>query len=220
MDRICLIGDSITHGTGDEYLLGWPGIIFQKKLQTTIYNIGVRADTSELISLRWFNESKSRLPEGQQCGLIFALGTNDAALEMGKGIRVSLQNSVANVKNILTQAQDWLPTLMIGPIPVIDTMQPFDSGVALYAFNNQRIATYNDAYKSLTLELKIPYLDVFNYLKDNPAWLDSQKSNDGVHPKHKGYKELANYINSWNAFHEFMNAQKNRPMSHRGSMNH
>jgi lysophospholipase L1-like esterase len=72
MDRICLIGDSITHGTGDETLLGWPGIVFKNKLPTTIYNIGVRADTSELILIRWLKESKARLPKEQQGGLIFS----------------------------------------------------------------------------------------------------------------------------------------------------
>ena len=204
MDRICLIGDSITHGTGDQTLLGWPGIVFQDKLSVTIYNIGVRADTSELILKRWLNESKARLPEGQQGGLIFSFGTNDAAVEVGKGVRVPLENAIQNTKEILQQAKQWLPTLMIGPIPIIDSMQPFNSGVALYAFNTERIATYNVAYQQIAKELKVPYLDVFSYLRINPIWEASQAVSDGIHPRHDGYQELGKYINSWTDFHEFM----------------
>ncbi len=204
MDRVCIIGDSITHGTGDETLLGWAGIVFQEHPTITLYNLGVRADTSKLVARRWQAEAQARLPKVQQCGLIFSFGTNDAAAELQTGIRVELHESIAYAKNILTNAKNWLPSLMIGPIPIIDAMQPFHSGVSVFEFNNTRIATYNAAYRELAEQLEIPYLDVFNSLKTNRTWIASQTSNDGVHPKHDGYQVLADLIKAWTAFQRFV----------------
>lgn len=49
--RICFIGDSITLGTGDAAMLGWPGrlgaIAWSQGHQVTVYNLGVRGETSE-----------------------------------------------------------------------------------------------------------------------------------------------------------------------------
>jgi len=203
VDRVCIIGDSISHGTGDSSLLGWPGIIFKHHPAITLYNLGVRGDTSKLISARWELEARARLPEVQRCGLIFSFGTNDAAIESGQGIRVALEDSIAYTKNILIQAQNWLPSLMIGPVPVIDVMQPFNSGAGVFEFNSIRIAQYNGAYQKLARELDIPYLDVFNTLKSDPIWIASQTSNDGVHPRQEGYQVLANLIDTWDAFQRF-----------------
>ena len=46
--RIGFVGDSITHGTGDETLLGWTYRVGQaeaaKGHDVTVYNLGIRAD--------------------------------------------------------------------------------------------------------------------------------------------------------------------------------
>ena len=55
--RIGFVGDSITHGTGDETLLGWTYRVGQteaaKGHDVTVYNLGIRADTSALVEARW-----------------------------------------------------------------------------------------------------------------------------------------------------------------------
>jgi lysophospholipase L1-like esterase len=204
LDRICLIGDSITHGTGDDSLLGWPGIIFQNHPKLTIYNLGIRADTSELIEHRWYREAKARLPAQQKCGLIFSFGTNDSALEMGKGVRVDIEKSLICAMKILSIAKEWMPTLWIGPIPIIEDMQPFNSGAGLYQFNNSRISSYSKAYQELATSINIPYLDIFTPLSTNHLWRDSQRSNDGIHPKHLGYQELARIVDSWQPFQKLL----------------
>lgn len=203
MDRVCVIGDSITHGTGDETLLGWPGRVFQDYPAITLYNLGVRADTSALIAARWEAEARARLPAAQRCGLIFSFGTNDAAIEASQGLRVGLEDSITHAINILTLAKQWLPCLMIGPIPVIDEKQTFDSGAGIFTFNTARTSQYNEAYQRVAAQLAIPYLDIFNFLRVNPKWIASQTLNDGIHPKSEGYQVLANYIRSWPALHEF-----------------
>ena len=63
--RIGFVGDSITHGTGDETLLGWPYRVGQAEVMrghdVTVYNLGIRADTSELVAERWQAECRARL---------------------------------------------------------------------------------------------------------------------------------------------------------------
>jgi len=52
--RICFVGDSLTLGTNDDEYLGWPGRIAKRERaaghDVTVYNLGVRADTSEMIA--------------------------------------------------------------------------------------------------------------------------------------------------------------------------
>jgi acyl-CoA thioesterase I len=83
--RLCFIGDSLTNGTGDDEALGWPGRIVAKARaqghDVTLYNLGIRRDTSADIASRWRAEVERRLPpmyraEGR---LAFCFGTNDCA---------------------------------------------------------------------------------------------------------------------------------------------
>ena len=65
--RICAIGDSFVNGTGDPDCLGWIGRLVSRKKQLhpdlTLYNLGVRRETSGDIRRRWAGEVAARLPE-------------------------------------------------------------------------------------------------------------------------------------------------------------
>ena len=83
--RIGFVGDSITHGTGDETLLGWTYRVGQaeaaKGHDVTVYNLGIRADTSALVEQRWDIEVNARLKPEMNCGTVWAIGINDCAHE-------------------------------------------------------------------------------------------------------------------------------------------
>ena len=96
--RIGFVGDSITHGTGDETLLGWTYRVGQaeaaKGHDVTVYNLGIRADTSALVEGRWETEVLSRLKPEMNCGTLWAIGINDSAHEKTAttdGLRVPLE---------------------------------------------------------------------------------------------------------------------------------
>ena len=200
--RICFIGDSITVGSGDAGFLGWPGHLCVAETarghDLTLYNNGVRGDTSAMIRPRWRAEADVRLPDHVNGCLVFSFGVNDMAEESGAGIRVPVEESVANARAMLTAARDWLPTLMMGPIPVIEDMQPyiFPNGIA-YDFNNARIADLNGRYAALCEELDLPYLDLFHTLHGNSAWEASQRGCDGVHVLGDGYAMIAALVAEW-----------------------
>lgn len=203
--RICFVGDSVTQGTGDPDCLGWPGRVcaaaWAAGHDATLYNLGVRADTSTLIAARWRAECAARLPDVQPGALVFAFGLNDAADQEGLGIRVPVENSLATARAILEEARAWKPTLWIGPTPVDEAQQPFVAGAGVvYHFANARTAALNDAYAGLAADLGVPYLDLFAPLSSEPRWPACFAAGDGVHPRAGGYALMAERIAAWPAW--------------------
>ena len=203
--RICFVGDSITVGSGDAGFLGWPGRACIAETarghDVTLYNLGVRGETSEMIAPRWQTECRVRLPDHVNGALVFSFGTNDTAAEAGAGPRVAHEASLANARAMLGTARGWLPTLMLGPVPTVDAMQPyvFPNGVA-YSFDNQRTAALSADLSGLCAELDVPYLDLVAALGTDPAWARSQEACDGVHATGDGYALLADCVTRWPAW--------------------
>jgi len=203
--RICFVGDSITVGSGDTDFLGWPGRACiaetQRGHDVTLYNNGVRGDTTDMIAPRWRRECEVRLPDHVNGHLVFSFGVNDMAEEAGAGIRVPLEKSLANARAILSAAVDWRPTLMLGPIPTIDDMQPYvlPNGIA-YHFQSARAGELSARYAELCNELGIPYLDLFTALSGNDDWAQHQRDCDGVHAVGDGYAIIADALTGWESW--------------------
>ncbi len=200
--RICFIGDSITAGTGDDRFLGWPGRLAAHEHaaghDVTLYNLGIRADTSENLAARWEAEARARLPAHVDGALVFAFGVNDMAVERGKGLRVPLERSIAVAQSMLTTAKAWLPTLWIGPAPVAaDGSVIAPSPDIAYEFMNERVSRLNDAYAKLAGRVGVPYLDLYAALDATPAWQPALAAGDGVHPTAEGYLLIAEIIRAW-----------------------
>lgn len=203
--RICFVGDSITVGSGDTDFLGWPGRACVAETRrghdVTLYNNGVRGDTTDMIAPRWRSECEARLPDHVNGHLVFSFGVNDMAEEAGAGIRVPMEKSLANARGILGSAAEWRPTLMLGPIPTIDDMQPyvFPNGIA-YHFESARAGELSARYGELCAELGIPYLDLFRVLSANESWAHHQRACDGVHAVGDGYAIIAQTLTRWDAW--------------------
>jgi acyl-CoA thioesterase I len=197
--RVCFLGDSLVAGTGDREHLGWPGRLCAaeaaKGHDLTLYNLGVRADTSLLLARRWMQECQARLPAGVAAGLVFAFGVNDTAQEPDGRLRVVPEASLALAREILTAAKAWLPTLLIGPLPVEESMMPLVvPGLSVRDMRNDRIVACNRAYAALCAELELPFVDLYSQLIGDAAWFDSLKAGDGIHPTAAGYALLARAI--------------------------
>jgi lysophospholipase L1-like esterase len=203
--RICFIGDSITAGTGDDRFLGWPGRLSAHEHaaghDVTLYNLGIRADTSEHLAARWEAEARARLPAHVNGALVFAFGVNDMAVERGKGLRVPIERSTAVAQAMLTTARAWLPTLWIGPAPVAEEGAALGPTPAItYEFMNDRLAALSGAYAKLAERVGVPYLDLFSALRATPAWQPAVVGGDGVHPTAEGYLLMAEVIRQWPAW--------------------
>jgi len=200
--RICFVGDSLTNGTNDEDFQGWPGRLCAGERarghDVTHYNLGIRAETSEDIEVRWRAECAPRLLDVHAGALVFSFGVNDMAIENSGTLRVSRQHSLEAAKRILGPAQEWKPTLWIGPVPVDDTQQPFQSAPGIsYNFSTERLSELSQDYQSLAAEMGIPYLDLLKPLAEDERWRNSFRQGDGVHPGANGYRIMAEKIALW-----------------------
>lgn len=206
--RIGFVGDSITHGTGDETLLGWPLRAGQAEVarghDVTVYNLGIRADTSMLIATRWEAECRARYRDGIPWATVFAVGINDSAYEKSAaldGQRVPLDSSLEVIGAMLTKARDFGPVLWVGPTPVVEAMMPLDRlpGV-IYDFRNGVIGDYSRAYATHAADLGVPYLDLCTPFSGDPAWEAALRKSDGLHPNSEGYEMMAERVRAWPAW--------------------
>lgn len=189
--RICYIGDSFINGTGDPQKLGWSGRLSamseNSEREITHYNLGVRRETSEDILGRWEREVEGRLIKDAENYVVFSFGVNDTVEENGKE-RVSILKSVANAKEILLGAKERYPVIMVGPPPIDDDTQ------------NRRIKMYDKAYQQMCEEHFIAYISLFDTLESNEIWMKEVSSNDGAHPRAKGYTLIADLIYKWDTW--------------------
>lgn len=182
--RICFFGDSFVNGYGDLELLGWPGRVCAAAVRrgndVTAYNLGVRRYTSADVWARWRDEAARRLAIDGRA--VFSFGANDAAQKMDE------DESVANLRTILTAASAEYPTLMVGPPPATD--QEID----------RRIGQLCRRFAAECHEIGVPYLDTFSTLASSEVWAREVREFDGVHPRAGGYRALAELIESWPAW--------------------
>ena len=200
--RVCCIGDSITLGTGDTAMLGWPGRIGRAEASrghdVTVYNLGIRADTSQMIAGRWLAECNARLPDAFAGGLVFAFGVNDTAQETDGSLRVSSGESIELARRIIAVAKAWKPTLWLGPLPVEERRMPISiPGSPPRDFRNERIAVLSGHYTNVAAELGVPYLDLFGRLSGDRRWAELLADGDGVHPTGAGYQVISDLLGEW-----------------------
>ncbi len=190
-ERICFIGDSFVSGTGDPDCLGWCGrlgvAVRREGYDLTLYNLGVRRDTSADIAARWQIEASARLPENVAGALVFSFGVNDCLIA-GPGQRLVPEQGLHHAETILSRARSWKPTLFIGPPPIGDQR------------TNRRIQRLSGELAGLCRKLGVPCLEIFSLLARSPLWQRELRTGDGAHPGAAGYRLLAGLIGDWPAW--------------------
>ena len=207
--RTCFIGDSITNGTGDGTMLGWPGHLCAAEVRAghdlTYYDLGIRGDTSADLLPRWQAEVTARLPAVLNCAIVFNFGLNDAT-DQQDGIRVHLGDSIKNARAMLSAAKAMHPTLWVGPTPVDDTRMPLTTEEGhVRDKRNARTADYNLGFRALADELEIPYLDMMSALINDAAWPGMLA--DGLHPAPDGHRRMAGIVGAWLAWRKLLDAE-------------
>jgi acyl-CoA thioesterase-1 len=203
--RICFIGDSITAGMGDVEMRGWPSRLCADETgrghNLSLYNLGIGGDTSELVATRWRAECELRLPARVNGALVFAFGLPDLVDEIGVGTRVPMERSLAAARTILASASAWVPTLMIGPVPTVDDMQPYilPNGTR-YHVRRANTEAQSVSYGELCADLDVAYLDLFTPFAGDDRWDANQRAIDGTHPNDAGYAMIAQRVAAWPAW--------------------
>ncbi|HWI26079.1 MAG TPA: GDSL-type esterase/lipase family protein [Stellaceae bacterium] len=194
--RLCFIGDSFVNGTGDPTGLGWVGRVTaaarRRGHDLTVYNLGIRRDTSADIAARWQAETVPRLPPEFDGRLVFSFGANDCVLENGAP-RITPERSLENAGAILGTAGMRHPTLMLGPVPL-----------PLLAGADAGIAALSRDLAALAAGLAIPYFDLFTPLMAIGLWQREVTLGDGAHPGAAGYALIAELVEGWAAWRAWL----------------
>ncbi|WP_395671286.1 GDSL-type esterase/lipase family protein [Phenylobacterium sp.] len=190
--RILAFGDSFVLGQGDPEHLGWVGRALRGRPEITLYNLGVRGDSSADVATRWRAEAKARHVVGET-GIVFSFGANDCGLEAGAP-RVPPAASLAHARAMLVEAADLGPVLMVGPPPM-----PEPGRAA-------RIEALNDHLKALAGRLRVSFVDVFQPLFADGLWNREAEAIDGAHPGAGGYQRLADLVAAHPAWRVFTGA--------------
>ena len=190
--RIVFVGDSLTVGVGDPQYLGWPGRLCAASpaagLGLTLYNLGVRSETSRHIKARLGRELPPRLLPRDEARIVLSFGVNDAKFENGRR-KVELAESVDNLFDIASRATALCPTLVVGPPPVLDDAY------------RCRIEELSDVFAGVCAEMGVAYLEMCRPLCRERAYLDSLvASGDGYHPGAEGYAAFAARVATWDAW--------------------
>lgn len=195
--RLVAIGDSIVAGAGDPDHLGWVGRAVAGRRDITLYNLGVRRETSADIAARWEAEVRPRMVDHEPMRLVFSFGLNDCnpADDGTPRVRVPAVETLKNAQAILSSAARLAPTLLVGPPP---TAEP---GVTV------RAEALNDLLQALAGRLKVPFIDVFRPLAAGGLWQAEAAAWDGAHPGASGYRQMADLIAAHPAWRSFTEVQ-------------
>jgi acyl-CoA thioesterase I len=188
--RLIAFGDSLMAGVGDPAHLGWIGRAVAGRREITLYNLGVRRETSGQIAARFQAEAAPRLSEAEPMRLVFSFGVNDCVLEHGAP-RAPTSETLKNAQRLLSEGARLAPSLLVGPPPVADP------GICA------RIEGLNEVLKVLAARLRTPFIDVFRPLAADGLWQAEAAAFDGAHPGAAGYQRLADLVAAhpaWRAF--------------------
>jgi hypothetical protein len=130
--------------------------------------------------------------------LVFSFGTNDCASSETGGLpRVARSDAVAHAETILKAASDWLPTLMIGP-----------GGLVGDRDGSHRIVALSADFAGLCARLGVPYFAICELTLGSPLWTHEVEAGDGAHPNSRGYALLAEVIDAWPAWREWVEGRR------------
>lgn len=173
----------------------WPGRLCaaarQRGRDVTLYNLGIRRDTSADVAARWEREAAARLPPEHDGRLVFSFDVNDCVCEQ-ETPRVSEDASVSNTQSILSRARARWPTLMVGP--------PCTGDTAL----DQRVVHLSGRMEVVCGELSVPYLPIFHYLEGKEVWCREAEQGDGIHPNRGGYELITQAALTWQSWCEWI----------------
>jgi lysophospholipase L1-like esterase len=131
--------------------------------------------------------------------VVVSFGNNDIAEFSDGQARVSFLETVENCTNVIGESARWRPTYWVGPLPVNEERMPFYSSVLQrdLFFRNAKVTELNATFADIATNLKVPYLDLFSVLSDDPNYKEAIATLDGLHPNGDGYELVARMIVTW-----------------------
>ena len=181
--RICVFGDSIVWGANDFKNGGWVDkfkIYFSKTGQfNEVFNLRNPGNDTHGLLNRIKNESATRMkPEYKEVNIIiFQIGINDSQyLTSERCNRIFIDDFKKNIQKIIGISKKIVRNVVIvGLTPVNDLKTTI--------YKNKYIKKYNDVIKGICEENNLPFIEMFDLLKDEDL-------EDGLHPNAQGHEKM------------------------------
>jgi len=185
-NRICIFGDSITHGAVDPENGGWVAQLrryFESNdYDISVYNQGISGDNTDDLLSRFEVECKAREPQI----IIFAIGVNDSQyIKTKDNPRVSLDKFQNNLVQLINQAKNFSNKIMfIGLTAVEDEkLMPIPWSDEEKFYDNDNVSKYNSVIERVSSEYNLPFLNLLDLL-------ELKDLDDGLHPNTEGHKKM------------------------------
>ena len=208
MFAICVFGDSLVFGRGDNKDRGWVGrlrkYVETKDYYNAVYNLGVPGDsTSELLE-RFETECKARTQKywpGDNSVIMIGIGANDSrAVDTPENVQTMPTIFEGNISRLIKESKKYADKIvLIGLMPVDEQItNPYEATF----FNNKCIEKYNKILKKSCIKEKVLFIDIFDKFKglNYVKLLD-----DGLHPNAKGYEKMYEIIKESLVKHKIIN---------------
>jgi Lysophospholipase L1 and related esterases len=190
---VCFIGDSLTQGIGDQKALGWVGRLAQASFvqdparprHLTVYNLGLRGESSVAIRERWRGDTDRRRRNGEDMAFVFSFGAADGLH------KVPHEDTLIASREILETAASLGRTLYVSPPPAFDPAW------------SAHIKNVGGVLRGICAGADIPTFDFHAPLAADAAYMASLEA-DGIHPDTAGYDRMAALLRCWAPMVELM----------------
>ncbi len=160
---------------------------------TLTYNLGLPGDTSSGLFARFENELALRFDPSEETVILFAIGLNDSRFyPKDNRHEVEIEDFKQNIWDMWEIARQYSKDVaFIGLTPVDEdrTSPVFWEQDAV--FKNEYIERYNSAIWEFCQGREIPFIDVFDRMKDLNL---HELMEDGLHPNPKGHEIIEEIV--------------------------
>lgn len=205
---ILCFGDSITYGNWDPKG-GWVGRLreyFDSKslgsysgedlystYYTLTYNLGIPGETSAGLLERFESELAMRHNPDELNIVLIAIGINDSRFYKSENLpETDIEEFRQNIWDLEGLAKKYTSDVaFIGLSPVDEARTDPLSWEPDAVYKNEYIEKYDEVIKEFCNSRKIPFIDVFNPMKELEV---AKLLEDGIHPNQEGYSVMEEII--------------------------
>src|SRR3989344_4325963 len=184
-EKILIFVDSITWGADDSEGLGWANRyrkhLESQEIDTAVYNLGIRGDTTTGLLKRFEVEANAR--NSTNFCIVFAIGINDSRFVNNlETPETPLGLFKSNIERLIKLAEAFTKNIVFIGLTNITpekiTLPRVDKN---YLYTNDNIQIYNQAVQEIASRHEYKFINLQNLLRPEYFY------EDGLHPNSQGH---------------------------------
>jgi len=199
--QLIVIGDSSVYGWGDNEGGGWCERLRKdwssNITNPIIYQLGVRGDGIEKVSLRWEKEwlSRGETRRNTPKGILLSVGLNDTATIGHKDGRHQLEidGFEYGFERLINKMKSEADVFVIGLSPVDEKRMPF---AECLWYSNEFCSSYEKRMEAVCVNQNIPFLATYREMSIDKR-IDNWLSDDGIHLNSEGHFWIYQRLKGW-----------------------